>query len=205
MKEEGINVAYVGTLDIPGPVGAAGANVFRAENYFSITPVYGLLTNTRSHKNAKNIHVFGTHTTMDDSAKVRNGIVDAILQIHANEGGYVARAYAQNDVDATVDAAINATVPTDAVADEEQTDFEVPENIPVPTPRQRKQKITENLVPITNVKSLAMPMPGVVRAAALSVKNINHRIAQAHIVKTVVSKIRRIGKSDRPVSLLPQD
>ena len=87
MKSLGIRVAYVGTLDIPGPVGTAGGNVDWAENYFSITPIYGLLTNVSSHKKAKNIHVFGTHTTMDDSKKVRRGVIAAIRQIHAAENG----------------------------------------------------------------------------------------------------------------------
>ena len=87
MKSLGIRVAYVGTLDIPGPVGSAGKNVEWAENYFSITPIYGLLTNVSSHPKAKNIHVFGTHTTMDDSKKVRNGVVSAIRKIQAAENG----------------------------------------------------------------------------------------------------------------------
>jgi len=87
MKAEGIRVAYVGTLDIPGPIGSAGSNVEWAENYWSITPVYGLLTNASSHPRAKNIHVFGTHTTMDDSKKVYNGVLNAIREIHASEKG----------------------------------------------------------------------------------------------------------------------
>jgi len=89
MRAEGIRVAYVGTLDIPGPIGSAGRNVEWAENYFSITPVYGLLTNVSSHPKAKNIHVFGMHTTMDDSKKVKNGVLAAIRQIHAAEGNAV--------------------------------------------------------------------------------------------------------------------
>lgn len=86
MRSEGIRVAYVGLIDIPGPVGTAGSNVERVENYYSIYPVYGRLTNVKSHPNAKNIHVSGQiHTTMDDSRKVRNGMLAALRQIHSVE------------------------------------------------------------------------------------------------------------------------
>ncbi len=86
MREEGIRVAYIGLIDIPGPVGVAGDNVEWAENYYSIYPVYGRLTNADTHSNAHNIHVFGQiHTTMDDSRKVRNGMLSALRQIQADE------------------------------------------------------------------------------------------------------------------------
>ena len=88
MKSLGVRVAYVGTIDIPGPIGSAGKNVEWAENYFSIFPVYGKLTNTSSHTKAKNVYVFGqVHTTMDDSKKVRNGILSAIREIEQAENG----------------------------------------------------------------------------------------------------------------------
>lgn len=86
MGAAGIRVAYVGLIDIPGPIGVAGDNVEWVENYYSIHPVYGKLTNTRSHPNAKNIHVSGQiHTTMDDSSEVRNGMLSAIRKVHAKE------------------------------------------------------------------------------------------------------------------------
>ena len=86
MRQEGIRVAYIGLIDIPGPVGVAGDNVQWAENYYSIYPVYGRLTNADTHPNAHNIHVFGQiHTTMDDSRKVRTGMLAALRQIQANE------------------------------------------------------------------------------------------------------------------------
>ena len=59
MREEGIRVAYMGLIDIPGPVGVAGDNVEWVENYYSINPVYGRLTNVATHPKAKNIHVGG--------------------------------------------------------------------------------------------------------------------------------------------------
>lgn len=86
MKALGIRVAYVGTIDIPGPIGTAGKNTEWAENYFSVFPVYGKLTNAKTHPKAKNIYVFGQiHTTMDDSKKVRRGILAAIREIDRKE------------------------------------------------------------------------------------------------------------------------
>ncbi|PCI05516.1 MAG: hypothetical protein COB78_02660 [Hyphomicrobiales bacterium] len=86
MKALGIRVAYVGTIDIPGPIGTAGKNVEWAENYFSVFPVYGKLTNAKTHPKAKNIYVFGQiHTTMDDSKKVRQGVLAAIREIDGKE------------------------------------------------------------------------------------------------------------------------
>ncbi|MEO0327537.1 MAG: thioesterase domain-containing protein [Pseudomonadota bacterium] len=86
LKTSGIRISYMGLIDIPGPVGVAGNNVEWAENYFSINPVYGRLTNTRSHPKAKNIHVAGyIHNRMDDSPKVQNGMLKAVRAVHAAE------------------------------------------------------------------------------------------------------------------------
>ena len=85
MRSEGIKVAYVATLDIPGPIGVAGSNVEWAENYYSMTPAFGLLTNVRKHPKAENIYVFAIHASMDDTKKVRNGVLAAIRQVHAAE------------------------------------------------------------------------------------------------------------------------
>ncbi|MEM7067333.1 MAG: thioesterase domain-containing protein [Pseudomonadota bacterium] len=86
LKAEGIKIAYMGLIDIPGPMGVAGENVEWVENYFSMNPVYGKLTNVRTHRKAKNIHVFGyIHNRMDDSPKVQNGMLTAIREVHAAE------------------------------------------------------------------------------------------------------------------------
>lgn len=86
LRGEGIDVVYMGLIDIPGPVGVAGDNVKWVENYYSINPVYGLLTNTRSHPNAKNIHVGGyIHNRMDDAPRVQEGMLSAIRKIHLEE------------------------------------------------------------------------------------------------------------------------
>ncbi|MEM9332635.1 MAG: thioesterase domain-containing protein [Pseudomonadota bacterium] len=86
LRGEDIKIVYMGLIDIPGPVGVAGDNVEQVENYFSINPVYGKLTNVNSHPNAKNIHVAGyMHNRMDDSPQVQNGMLNAIRRIHAAE------------------------------------------------------------------------------------------------------------------------
>ena len=86
MREEGIRVAYIGLIDIPGPVGVAGDNVEWAENFYSIHPVYGRFTNVNSHPRAENIHVGGyIHNRMDDSPEVQQRLLSAIRQVHASE------------------------------------------------------------------------------------------------------------------------
>ena len=86
LKADGIRIAYMGLIDIPGPIGVAGENVEWVENYFSIHPVYGKLSNARSHPKAANIHVFGyIHNRMDDSPKVQNGMLSAIRAVQAAE------------------------------------------------------------------------------------------------------------------------
>ena len=86
LKKDGINIVYMGLIDIPGPVGVAGDNIARVDNYYSINPVYGKLTNTGSHPNARNIHVGGyMHNRMDDAPEIQNGILSAIREIHALE------------------------------------------------------------------------------------------------------------------------
>ncbi len=86
LKKDGINIVYMGLIDIPGPVGVAGDNIARVDNYYSINPVYGKLTNTGSHPSARNIHVSGyMHNRMDDAPEIQNGILSAIREIHALE------------------------------------------------------------------------------------------------------------------------
>jgi len=86
MREAGIRVAYIGLIDIPGPVGVAGNNVEWAENFYSIHPVYGRFTNTKSHPRAENIHVSGfIHNRMDNSPFVQKRLLDAVRQVHNEE------------------------------------------------------------------------------------------------------------------------
>ncbi|MDJ0613608.1 MAG: thioesterase domain-containing protein [Rhizobiaceae bacterium] len=86
LKEDGINIAYMALLDIPGPVGVAGDNVDWVQNYYTINPVYGKLTNVRSHRRAENINILGyIHNRLDDAPKVQKGIMAAIREVHALE------------------------------------------------------------------------------------------------------------------------
>ena len=86
LQNDGVHIAYMALLDIPGPVGVASRNAAWVENYYTMNPVYGKLTNVRSHPRAKNIHVFGyIHNRLDDAPKVQNGILAAIREVHAAE------------------------------------------------------------------------------------------------------------------------
>ncbi len=114
LKKDGINIVYMGLIDIPGPVGVAGDNVARVDNFYSINPVYGKLTNTGSHPNARNIHVGGyMHNRMDDAPEIQNGILSAIREIHALE--QLQYQQLENpqyvEVPATVDPLTTASVP----------------------------------------------------------------------------------------------
>jgi len=85
MREEGIRVAYVATLDIPSFSATAGNNVEWAENYHSLAPHWGKLKNVDTHPKAKNINVLASHTTIDNSTTVQNGVLTAIRNIAAAE------------------------------------------------------------------------------------------------------------------------
>lgn len=86
LKADGIHIAYMALLDIPGPVGTAAGNAAWVENYYTINPVYAKLTNVRSHPRAENINVMGyIHNRLDDAPRVQNGIMAAIREVHAVE------------------------------------------------------------------------------------------------------------------------
>ncbi len=114
MKGLGIRVAYVGLIDIPGPIGSVGSNVELAENYYHAFPVYGRLTRPSGHKGIiTNHYVFGQiHVSMDDSSRIQNAMISAIWQADGrdkrtnNEAGQN-RIPAQNgEIDTTVTASI---------------------------------------------------------------------------------------------------
>ncbi|MCB1457771.1 MAG: hypothetical protein KDJ48_00610 [Nitratireductor sp.] len=100
LKGTGIRVAYMGLIDIPGPVGATPSNVELAENFYHAFPVYGLLPVTAGHKGIiRNEYVWGNiHITMDNSRRVHDSMISAIwladsqrqrstLQAYAGDGG----------------------------------------------------------------------------------------------------------------------
>jgi thioesterase domain-containing protein len=82
MKGIGVRVAYVGLIDIPGPIGAVSSNVELAENFYHAFPVYGMLPRPSSHKGIiANHYVFGQiHISMDDSSRIQNAMISAIWQ-----------------------------------------------------------------------------------------------------------------------------
>lgn len=82
MKKIGVRVAYVGLIDIPGPIGSVGPNVELAENFYHAFPVYGRLSKPRGHPGiVTNHYVFGQiHISMDDSSRIQNAMISAIWQ-----------------------------------------------------------------------------------------------------------------------------
>ena len=71
MRKLGIRVAYVGLIDIPGPIGGVGRNVELAENFYHAFPVYGMLAKPKKPPRHyfTNHYVFGQiHVSMDDSS-----------------------------------------------------------------------------------------------------------------------------------------
>ncbi len=114
MKGLGIRVAYVGLIDIPGPIGSVGSNVELAENYYHAFPVYGRLIRPSGHKGiVTNHYVFGQiHISMDDSSRIQNAMISAIWQADDRDAqmNYAAnqtRIPEQNgEIDTTVTASI---------------------------------------------------------------------------------------------------
>lgn len=82
MRKSGIRVAYIGLIDIPGPIASVGSNVELAENYYHAYPVYGRLSKPRGHPGiVTNHYVFGQiHISMDDSSRIQNAMISAIWQ-----------------------------------------------------------------------------------------------------------------------------
>jgi len=80
LNGSGIRVAYLGLIDIPGPVGALPRNVEVAENYFHAWPVFGQLHALAGHRGTVlNQYVTGEiHVTMDNSRRVHEAMISAV-------------------------------------------------------------------------------------------------------------------------------
>jgi len=115
MKTLGVRVAYVGLIDIPGPIGAVSSNVEVAENFYHAFPVYGILPRPSSHKGIiANHYVFGQiHISMDDSSRIKNAMISAIWQADERD---MRRQYTRSQnqkkgvnggIDKTITASIN--------------------------------------------------------------------------------------------------
>lgn len=114
MRKIGVRVAYVGLIDIPGPIGSVGANVELAENFYHAFPVYGRLTSSRGHPGiVANHYVFGQiHVSMDDSSRIQNAMISAIWQADDRDnspqfaGVSALSATQSKDIDTTVTSSI---------------------------------------------------------------------------------------------------
>jgi thioesterase domain-containing protein len=159
LKDSGIRVAYIGTIDIPGPTAIAPSNVEVAENYYHAFPVYGQLAAPPGFQGTvKNQYVWGQiHITMDKAEVVHK----AALQFagRATNVGDTMQAYSvetptQSDAVAKVDKVLTASttsayVPASADAATAGVDGSqgpapgkfvfaaLPEKVPLPTPAPR--------------------------------------------------------------------
>ena len=163
LKGSGIRVAYIGTIDIPGPAAVAPANVEVAENFYHAFPVYGMLSGGPGFKGKlRNQYVFGQiHITMEKSKPVHQGALQFVAAYRGT--AETMQAYAPEpkaeDVIARVDSALGAPVAASgasagqafAVAGGETyaaTAVILPENVPVPTPAPREYATRTGLPPI---------------------------------------------------------
>ncbi len=114
MQKLGIRVAYVGLIDIPGPIGAVASNVELAENFYHAYPVYGRLSKPAGHKGIiTNHYIFGQiHISMDDSSRIQNAMISALWQADQRDrqGGYGQAnktiAAQSGEIDTTITASI---------------------------------------------------------------------------------------------------
>lgn len=80
LQGSGIRVAYLGLLDIPGPVGVAPHNAERADNFFTLVGIYGTLVAPSGYKGkvTNQFQLGQIHISLDDSPKVHDTIIAAI-------------------------------------------------------------------------------------------------------------------------------
>jgi thioesterase domain-containing protein len=147
LKGSGIRVAYIGTIDIPGPTAITPSNAEVAENYYHAFPVFGQLATPKGHAGTvRNELVWGqVHITMDKSKVVHSAALDFVAR--SRNAGETMQAYVQeppanSDVIDQVDATLTAST-TSQSAPVENTEagtdpmllasLDLPEHIPVPT------------------------------------------------------------------------
>ncbi len=114
LKGSGIRVAYIGTIDIPGPTAITPANAEVAENYYHAFPVFGQLATPRGHAGTvKNELVWGqVHITMDKSKVVHSAALSFVSRARGAEGtmqAYSPEATQGEDVIAQVDTALTGS------------------------------------------------------------------------------------------------
>jgi hypothetical protein len=123
LKGTGIRVAYIGTIDIPGPAAVVPSNAEVAENYYHAFPVFGQLATPKGHQGTVlNQLVWGQiHITMDKSKVVHNAAMNFVSRSRAAE--QTMQAYSPDaqqqpaDVMAQVDAALTTGTAVEAQAE----------------------------------------------------------------------------------------
>jgi pimeloyl-ACP methyl ester carboxylesterase len=172
LKNTGIRVAYLGVIDIPGPVGPTPGNVEVAENYYHAYPVFGQLTKGPNHRGSvTNNFVWGQiHITMDNSKKIHSAMLTAIASTRGQEE--VMQAYADgSDSDASVVGQVDRMLTASTTSDPQisgprpqvslgqqaagepefagsQFALVLPQIVPVPTPRPYTYATLTGLPPI---------------------------------------------------------
>jgi pimeloyl-ACP methyl ester carboxylesterase len=140
LKGSGIRVAYIGTIDIPGPTAIAPSNVEVAENFYHAFPVYGLLSGGSGFRGKlSNTYVFGQiHITMDKSDKVHNAALAFVGSRTGLEPSVAAfadpAADGASDVVEQVDKVLTATATGETTQVVTSQFAEPPQTVPLPTP-----------------------------------------------------------------------
>jgi pimeloyl-ACP methyl ester carboxylesterase len=162
LKNSGIRVAYIGTIDIPGPTAIVPANVEVAENYYHAFPVYGMLAAGSGYNGTvKNQYVWGQiHITMDKSQVVHKAALEfagsatgagGTMQAFAGEAPKPADVVEKMDkvltasttsafrstTDESTNPTVQGTVPTQARAPGKMVFAALPDSVPLPSPAPR--------------------------------------------------------------------
>lgn len=150
LKGSGIRVAYIGTIDIPGPSALAPSNVEVAENFYHAFPVYGMLgKGSGFNGSVSNQYVFGQiHITMDKSEKVHSAVLDFVGRSRATGATMVAYAdpdAKNSDVIGQVDQVLTGTAPSDSAQQPALAFAALPSEVPLPVRAPRTAQITMKL------------------------------------------------------------
>jgi pimeloyl-ACP methyl ester carboxylesterase len=160
LKGSGINIAYLGLIDIPGPANMAPDNVMLAENFFHAFPVYGrLIAGPDSNTIIRNEMIHGQiHVTMDNAPEIHNAMLASAGQFAKNRdgGNSIVQAYAdekqrEQSLASSVDAVLTGSTSNEARHDDtpvEMAALAEPANIPVPTPNPGYYNTASGLPPI---------------------------------------------------------
>ena len=86
LQSEGVTVAYMGLIDIPGHFSSVTSNVEWVDDYYSDNPAFGRLLNASSHPNARAFHISGPmHNQLDDVPALKQAMLTAIRQVYHHD------------------------------------------------------------------------------------------------------------------------